>query len=180
MSELTEAIRRTVKPMIKPDLVLGEVKSFDSSNWTIEVELNQGSTVDEVTIKSVLNDIASGIFIEPEIGSSVLCGLTDGKIENLTILVFSEIKNIKFVPSEKITLRKEDFGGLVKLAQLESNLDSLKQAIETIKSAVSTGLTAVGVSTAANGATGAAAYNSATAAVAINFQNMENENVNHG
>lgn len=180
MSELITAIRQAVKGMIKPDLLLGKVKSFDEANWTIDVELNMGAKVEEVTIRAVLNDETTGILIEPVIGSNVLCGMTDGKLENLTVLVYSEIKNIKIVPSEKIQLRSDDFGGLVKLQQLETNLDTLKQAIETIKSAVSTGLNAVGASTAANGAAGAAAYNAATAGVSINFQDMENQNVQHG
>lgn len=180
MSELITAIRQSVKAMIKPDLVLGEVKSFDASNWTIEVELNQGAKVDEVTIKSVLNGEGSGILVEPEIGSIVLCGLTDGKIENLTVLVYSEIKNITFAPSKTLILRKEDFGGLVKIAQLESNLDAIKNGLDTMKNAVVAGLNGVGASTAASGAAGAAAFNTAIAAMQINFQNMENENVKHG
>ena len=180
MSELITAIRQAVKGMIKPDLLLGKVKSFDSANSTIEVALNQGSTVDEVTIKSVLNGIDSGILVEPEIGSSVLCGLTDGKIENLTVLVYSEIKNIKIVPSEKIVLRTDDFGGLVKLQELEQNLNTLKIAFETLKAAVATGLTAVGVTPAASGPTGAAAFNTAAAAATINYVPMENQNVQHG
>ncbi len=180
MSEIATAIRAAVKRMIKPDLLLGKVISFDGSNWTIDVELNEGSNVDQVTIKSVLNGEESGILIEPEVGSSVLCGITDGRIENLTVLVYSEIKNIRFVPSSKIILRNEDFGGLVKLQQLEQNLEAIKSAVDILKSAVANGLNAVGVAGAASGPTGAAAFNAAAASVNISFIDMENENVQHG
>lgn len=180
MSELLDAIRGAVKSMIKPDLLIGKVTAFNEADWTIDVALNSGAVVDQVTIKSVLNGEDSGILVEPEVDSMVLCGLTDGKIENLTVLTYSEIKNIKFVPSEKIQLRSDSYGGLVKIEQLENNLNTLKNALETLKSGVASGLNAVGVGSAANGPAGAAAFNTATSSIVINFDNMENENVQHG
>ena len=177
---MIEAIRAAVKSMIKPDLVIGKVKSFQESDWTITVELNQGATVDDVSIRSVINSETTGILVEPKVGSYVVCGLTDGKIENLTVLVFSEIKNMKLVPAEKLILRSDDFGGLVKLQQLEANLDTLKTAIENLITFTQSGLNAVGVGSAANGPGAATAFQSMTEAIQIQFQDMENKNVNHG
>ncbi|MCX8482862.1 MAG: hypothetical protein ORN50_04725 [Crocinitomicaceae bacterium] len=180
MSEIITAIRQAVKSMIKPDLLIGSVESFDSTKWTINVSLNIGAKVEDVTIKSVLNGEDSGIFIEPVIGSKVLVGMNDGKLENLTVLVYSEIKSIKLAPTGDLTLRSVDFGGLVKIQQLESNLNNLKTAIENLKSAISTGITSIGVGPTANGATGAAAFNTAAASIQIQFQDMENKKVKHG
>lgn len=136
MSAIITAIREAVKSMIKPDLLIGTVDSFDSSNWTINLTLNIGAKVEEVTIKSVLNGEDSGIFIEPVIGSYVLCGMVDGKLENLTAMVYSEIKSIKFAPTEKLILRNEDFGGIVKASvayqkdkELRDEINKLKQLI---------------------------------------------------
>lgn len=67
--------------------------------------------------------------------------------------------------------------GLVKIAELEDNLDQLKKYVEKLKSATSTGIKAVGVSTAASGPTGAGAFDAAMASAMINFKNMENEKV---
>lgn len=180
MTDIKTAIRAIVKSMVKPDLMIGKVTAFNASAWTIDLELNIGAKVEDVTIKSVLNGEDSGIFIEPVDGSFVLCGMTDGKLENLTALVYSEIKSIRFAPTEKLILRNEDFGGIPQADKILANLNELKTAVETIKSAVATGLTSVGVGTAANGPAGATAFNSATASVMINFENMENENVKHG
>jgi hypothetical protein len=180
MTQIKTAIQQMVKSMVKPDLMIGKVTAFNGSDWTISLELNIGAKVEDVTIKSVLNGEDSGIFIEPIEGSYVLVGMTDGKLENLTALVFSEIKNIRFAPTEKLILRNDDYGGILKAEAVLNNLNSLKNAIETIKSAVATGLTSVGASTAANGALGAEAYNTATAGVSINFEAMENENITHG
>lgn len=180
MSELITAIRQAVKSMIKPDLLLGKVKKFHADDWTIDVELNNGAKVEKVTIKSVLNGIDSGIFIEPEIDSCVLCGLTDGKIENLSVLVFSEIKNIRYSPSEKILLRSDEFGGILKAEAVQANLDMLKNAITTIKNALPSAFSSVGAGTAANGPAGASSFTLATSSININFQDMENPNVKHG
>jgi hypothetical protein len=189
MSEIVQAIRQMVKPLINNDLMLGEVKEFDSSNWTITVELHQGGRVKKVTVRSVLNSEKTGIFVEPKVGSYVLCGRTDGKLENLSVIVFSEIVNMELMPEEdfKIQAKKiqllasdEDFGGLVKLQELEDNLNALKDYCEAMKSAVSTGLNGVGASPAASGSAGAGAFEGAMAGQQIIFKNMENENVTHG
>ncbi|NBR15974.1 MAG: hypothetical protein EBU01_15565 [Crocinitomicaceae bacterium] len=106
--------------------------------------------------------------------------MTDGKLENLTALVYSEIKNIKLVPTEKLILRNEDFGGLVKIKELEDNLKTLKTYIEALKTATSSGINAIGVGPAANGGTGKLAFETAMAGKIINLKEMENKNVQHG
>lgn len=177
---IQDAIRQMVKSMVKPDIELAKVLEFDSSNWSITIELNSGGTNDQVTIKSVLNDIQTGILVEPEIGSMVLVGIVNGRKENMSVLCYSEIKSIRIIPSETIQLKGDSFGGLVKLQQLETNLNKLKTAIETIVNATASGMSAIGAGSAANGATGATTFNSSTQGIDLSFENMENENVKHG
>ncbi len=133
MSTITEAIRAAVKAMIKPDLLIGKVISFDEATWTIEVELNIGAKLEDVTIKSVMNDEDSGIYVEPKVGSYVLCGLVDGKLENVTVMIYSEIVNIRFAPSKKIEFRNADFGGLVKSEVTAAVDNAIKQEINKLK-----------------------------------------------
>lgn len=180
MSDIIDAIRKAVKSQIKPDLLLGKVKSFDSSNWTVDVDLNNGATVEEVTVRSVLNSEDTGLFIKPKVGSRVLCGMVDGKLENLTILVFSEIENIEIMPGQKMKLRGDDYGGLVKLQELKDNLDELKQYCSSLKSAISNGMTAIGAGSAASGPTGKTAFETEMSSASINFGDMENKNISHG
>lgn len=177
---IQDAIRQMVKSMVKPDVELAKVLEFDSSNWTITIELNSGGQNDQVTIKSVLNDIQTGILVEPEIGSMVLVGIVNGRKENMSVLCYSEIKSIRIIPSETIQLKGDSFGGLVKLQQLETNLNKLKTAIETIVNATASGMSAIGAGSAANGATGATTFNNSTQGIDLSFENMENENVKHG
>lgn len=137
MTDIKTAIRKMVKSMTKPDLMIGKVTAFNATDWTIDLELNIGATVEDCTIKSVLNGEDSGIFIEPEVGSFVLVGMTDGKLENLTAMVFSEIKNIRFAPSEKIILRNEDFGGIVKSQKVHDEIKAIKDEINELKNNLS-------------------------------------------
>jgi len=180
MSEIVETIRKAVAGMIKPDILIGQVMSFNADNYTITVKLNQGPTVEDVTIRSVMNDATTGIFVEPVVGSYVLCGLTDGRVENLSVLLYSEIKSIKFMPSDTLQLKGDNCGGLVINSKIVENLNQLKTAFDTLKTATAAGLNAVGVGSAANGPGGAATFNSQTTGININFEDMENQNVKHG
>ena len=177
---MIEVIRAAVKGMIRPDLVIGKVTKFDSEKWTINVQLNGGASVEEVTIRSVLNDGATGIFIEPKEGSFVLCALNDGKMENLSVVLFSEIVNMELMPEEELKLRGDQHGGLVMIEKLQANIDKLKDAIDTLKNATFAGLNAVGVGSAANGPGGASTFQGQTASINIQFQDMENKKVKHG
>jgi len=180
MGDIVKAIRTITKSMIKPDVVLGEVLSFDSSNWTVKIKLNQGATVDDVTIRSVLNDGESGVFIEPKVGSYVLCSLTDGKLENLKVLLFSEIENIELMPAKKMKLRGDDFGGLIKIEEIKTQLSKMTARIDLLYNAINAGTPATGAPDS-----GAALATSMKAVIAAvppkeDFSNMENKNVEHG
>lgn len=176
---MIEAIRRIVASQIKPDILIGTVTEFDSTKWLVTVKLNNGAEVDEVRIKSVINNEESGIFVEPKMGSYVLVGIIEGKIESLFIIGFSEIEKFK-VRATNIELNGDQFGGIVKLQELEQNLNTLKDYVTALKSATSSGLAAVGVGTAASGTTGQSTFNASMLGQTINFQNMENETVKHG
>lgn len=177
MSEIIDAIRAAVKSMVKPDLIIGKVESFNATDWTINLSMHIGAKVEDVTIKSVLNGENSGIFIEPVIGSYVLCGLTDGKMENLTAMVYSEIKNIRFTPTEKLILRNEDFGGLVKSQKVHDEIKALKDEINSLKTKLSTWVPVVNDGGAALKALLSTFYTPIPPAVKADY---ENSNVKHG
>jgi len=177
MSEIIDAIRTAVKSMIKPDLLIGKVESFNDQDWTINLTLNIGAKVEDCTIKSVLNGESSGIFIEPVVGSYVLCGLTDGKLENLTAIVYSEIKSIKFVPTEKLIFRNEDFGGLVKSQKVHDEIKALKDEVNSLKSKLAAWLPVPTDGGAALKAILSTFYTPLPPAVQTDY---ENPNVKHG
>lgn len=179
-NEIRDAIRAAVASMTKPDLIIGKVTAFNQQDWTIDVDLNSGGSVPGATIKSVLNSEASGIFVRPIVGSNVLLGLTDGKLENLTVLVYAEIEEIRYMPSMAMQLMGDTHGGLAIVEKIANNLDAIKNYLAAEKSAISAALTAVGVGSAANGPAGASAFNTSMASQTIVFEDMENQNVKHG
>lgn len=81
------------------------------------------------------------------------------------------------VAQDIIELNGGSLGGLVKIAELERNLNSLKQYCEQLKSAVSTGIGAVGDGDFALGSVGKSAFNAAMSGVSIRFDDMENEKI---
>lgn len=180
MNDIATAIKALArKKGVIPTIIIGEVTAFDSTKWLATISFNCGFSDDDIRVKAVMNSEAEGIFVEPVIGSKVLCGQIEDSKESLVVLTWSEIKRFRVI-ADKIELNGDAFKGLVKLQQLESNLNALKQAIESLKSAVASGITAVGAGPAANGATGATAFNTAAAAIQVQFQDMENKKVTHG
>lgn len=167
------------KPGTIPTIIIGEVTAFDATKWLATIKFNCGFSDDDIRVKAVINSKSEGIFVEPVVGSMVLCGSIENSKESLVVLTWSEIKRFRVI-AEKTELNGDAFKGLVKLQQLESNLNALKQAIEQLKTAVSTGISSIGVGPTANGATGATAFNNAAAAIQVQFQDMENKKVTHG
>lgn len=144
-----------------------------------------------------------GIVAIPRVGSYVVVGfIWEGRAG--VVLLADDIERVEIVTAEdksRVTVDDESvrinvgeetsaeltgdgvvfnggsLRGLVKITELEDNLNQLKRYVETLKSATSTGLNAVGAAMAANGATGAGAFDGAMAAASISFKDMENEKV---
>lgn len=179
MSEILDAIRKSVKGQIKPEIYLGKVKSFDANKWLAVVELNNGATVEDVSVRSVINSETTGLFIEPKKGSYVVCSTVDDKMENMRIIMFSEIENVLIMPGKKIQLRGDDFGGLIKIEEIKTQLSKMTARIDLLYNAINAGTPGTGAPDS-----GAALATSMKAVIAVqppkeDFNNMENKNVNH-
>ena len=94
---MIEQIRKIVAPMIKAQILSAKVVSFSEEDWTCELEFHKRLKIDQIKIRACLNDEKTGIFIEPIVGSIVLCCLIENRLENLTIINFSEIKHQIYV-----------------------------------------------------------------------------------
>lgn len=81
--------------------------------------------------------------------------------------------------ADQITLNGGKFDGLVKVRELEKNLDSIKTFAEAIHAALPSAFSAVGAAMAAAGANGATAYNGSMAGKVIQIGDMENTKVKH-
>lgn len=203
MNNIADAIRRmaqggrqTVSLICTVDAVDKEARTVDCSPLDesapllgVNLQANQGSKF--------------GVVIYPRVGSYVVVGfMSDGAagivqmtddIESIEIVVSDKTSRVLIddervridvdqetsaeLSKDGIVLNGGSLRGLVKIAELEDNLNQLKTYVETLKSATSSGINAVGVSTAANGPAGAATFDGAMASANISFKNMENEKV---
>lgn len=81
--------------------------------------------------------------------------------------------------ADQITLNGGSFDGLVKVRELEKNLNNIKAFTEAIHTALPAAFTAVGAAMAAAGANGATSYNGSMAGKKIEIADMENPKVTH-
>jgi hypothetical protein len=79
-----------------------------------------------------------------------------------------------------LTMNGDNFGAMIKIQELEDNLNQLKTYVENMKTSIGTGFTAVKAGTAADGPGGKTAFDGAMASQSINFKNMANDKIKHG
>ena len=203
MNNIADTIRRLAQGGRQTVSLICTVDAVDKDARTVDcTPLDEGAPLLGVNLQANQGS-QFGVVVYPRVGSYVLVGfIAEG--EACAVLMTDDIECVEVVVSDDtsrvvvnedhvlvnvgddtemeltkdgITLNGGNLGGLVKLSELENNLDQLKRYVETMKSAVSTGLNAVGASTAASGAAGAGAFEVAMAAASIMFEDMENGKV---
>jgi hypothetical protein len=118
------------------------------------------------------------VDVKPKNDTICLIGILEGK-EALTFLINAEQVELVEVKADKITFNGGSNKEIVKIEQLQKNLDSLKKYCEALKLAVATGINAVGISSSASGTVGATAFNNAMTGESIAFEDMKDEKILH-
>lgn len=185
--KVRKAVRSMVADMIPVQSREAEVKSVDADKRTCVVV-----DTDDLEWEDVLLGVAEGEgnWNKPTVGSMVMISIINNIDGAAYVSMFSEVDEVYMNCKDgaKFSLQKDgnvylngdSFGGLVKLDELESNLDALKKYVETMNSAIGPAFSAVGAAMSANGAAGKTSYDTAMVGQSINFQNMENDKVKHG
>lgn len=195
MTDVYTEIKRKIRGMYgqrTPLLLTCKVESVDSETCTVSVG---DLKLTDVRLRSVVNGEESKFLITPKTGSFVTVIDLSGELRELEVIGYSEIEAIDIETGGNINIKCKgdtnldcdgtvtfnggDHDGLVKLQELNDNLNSIKNYLSALKSAINTGLNGVGTSTAASGAAGALAFEGAMAGQMINFKNMENDKVKH-
>jgi len=91
----------------------------------------------------------------------------------------SNDKSTAEIKADEILFNGGELGGLVKIKELDKNLESLKKFVEAMHAALPGAFSAILAALSANGALGAQAYNASMAGQMIKLENMENEKVKH-
>lgn len=195
MTDVYSEIKSRIRQMNghkTPLLLTGKVESVDGETCTVSVG---DLKLTDVRLRSVVNGEDSKLLITPKTDSYVTLIDLSGELRELEVIGYSEIEAIDIETGGNINIKCKgdtnldcdgtvtfnggDHDGLVKLQELNDNLNSIKNYLSALKSAINTGLNGVGASTAASGAAGALAFEGAMAGQMINFKNMENDKVKH-
>ena len=203
MNNIAEAIRRMAQGGRQTVSLICTVDAVDKDARTVDcTPLDEGAPLLGVNLQAN-QESKFGVVVYPRVGSYVVVGFVADGCAGV-VLMTDDIESLEIVVSDKtsrvlideervridvdeetsaeltkdgIVLNGGGLGGLVKIAELEDNLNQLKRYVETLKNATSAGLNAVGVSTAASGPAGAAAFDGAMSSASISFKDMENEKV---
>jgi hypothetical protein len=144
--------------------------------------------VSDVRLRAVENKETDQLLVVPRANSYVLVvDLSGGEMRDLAVLSCSEIERIRVLIGETsieadadgIVFNGGELDGLVKIRELEKNLESLKDFVEAIHSALPNALTAIGTSTAASGPNGRLSYNGSMDGKMISFSDMEDTKIKH-
>ena len=98
-----------------------------------------GHTEYELPTVRLMASVDDGVLIEPEIGSTIKV-IFSQNIEPFAVQ-FSGIKNIWILASEKIIFNDGSFGGLVKVKDLTTKLNTLENDLNALKNAFKTWVT---------------------------------------
>lgn len=202
-------IREALFPELEHTTMLAEIKSINADERTCVVTIEEIDYDDvrlysvankelkgfvmlpkigsQVIVSRIgnSNELFVSMFSEVDavkltIGDKLAVELTTDKLNYTSDKVTLEIKENKVhLTADEIVFNGGDNDGLVKLKELQSNLDSLKSYVEAIHTAIPVAFTAVLAALAANGALGAASYNTAMLGKLISFADMENKKIQH-
>ena len=185
MRTLQDAIRRLAKDDTVAGITIGRVTAVDADARTVDVQPLDGEAP-LLGLNLQANQTGTvGLVQFPRIDSCVIVGTFTNYGGAGAVLLCEDVERIEAavgnytleITDEGITLNDGNLGGLVKIQELQQNLNTIKMYCEQLSNAVQTGLTAVGVGTAANGGTGASAFQAAMSGQSITFQDMENQSV---
>ena len=109
------------------------VLSVDLPNRKCSCTAIDGHTEYDLPTVKLMASVDDGILIEPVIGSTIKV-LFSQNIEPF-VVQFSGIKNIWILASGNIVFQDGSFGGMVKVADLVTKLNTLENDLNTLKNA---------------------------------------------
>lgn len=164
----TEDIRKAIKGLAdKQGMVniLCRVESVDLVNKTCYCQpVYGGADIQDVRL---IADNQEGFLIIPAINSVVIVSMLNHAVGYVSM--FSDLQGIE--------LNGDNYGGLVRVRELETQLNTLQTEINTLKTLVGTAISVY--SAAIDGGASASTFNAATLPQ-INLTQLENTTVKHG
>lgn len=185
MNEFAKLLSDFVKRRIPVTFQEGKVKSVSGSTCTVTPS-DGGADIPDVRISALESD-NNGIVSIPAKDSFCIIGIIQNDENNAFLFRAETYEKHIFKAKDgatweansngEIIMNGGNLGGLVKLQQLEQNLNSIKSYLSTLNGAISAAFTAVGAGASANGASGATSFNTAMSSQQLQYTSMENTKI---
>lgn len=130
---IMEAIQAIVAPMIKVQSFVGKVTSVDKDTDTCEVVPQEGGAERECRLTSVTNTgDGSKWVLYPKVGSFVTVSILNNLKEYCFVSQFFELDEV-VINCNKITFNGGENGGLIKIDELVSRMNSIENALSALR-----------------------------------------------
>lgn len=189
MSEaVSKALRKMARNAVPSTVLTGTVKAVDMQKHTCDVTPDDGGpTLYDVRLKVRQSADDKGAFSVPKVGSPVTVAIIGGNVNNLVVLAVEDIKEhiircdgdaeVRVKPNGMVTLNGEQYGGLVKVQELRSELAKVNLFLTTLRTAIQS----APVVANDGGASFKAAVAAAIASLQLpNYNGIESNKTKHG
>lgn len=184
LQRLIEAIARKGQA---PLLVnVGKVSNIDEDKRICDITIDDDLTLNNCRLNAIIDSYSNKLLIVPKDNSMVAFIAIGGKLTEPLVIACSEIEKILLTIGEsdiliedgKIEMNGGNLGGLIKLQQLESNLNKLKKYVEDLATMASTAMAPMA---ALDGGASVTTFNTNWGATnaAFSFEDMEDTKITH-
>ena len=181
---LIEAItRKGQAPLL---VTVGKVSNIDENKRICDIAIDDDLTLNNCRLNAIVDSYDNRLLVVPKDNSMVAFIAIGGKLTEPLVIAYSEIDKVLLTIGEsdiliedgKIEMNGGDLGGLIKLQQLESNLNKLKKYVEDLATMASTAMAPMA---ALDGGASVTTFNTNWGATnaAFSFEDMEDTKITH-
>lgn len=181
---LIEAItRKGQAPLL---VTVGKVSNIDENKRICDIAIDDDLTLNNCRLNAIVDSYDNRLLVVPKENSMVAFIAIGGKLTEPLVIAYSEIDKVLLTIGEsdiliedgKIEMNGGDLGGLIKLQQLESNLDKLKKYVEDLATMASSAMAPMA---ALDGGASVTTFNTNWGAMqaAFSFDDMEDTKITH-
>lgn len=167
-------------------VTIGKVSNIDESKRICDISIDEDLTLSNCRLNAIIDSYNNRLLVVPKDNSMVAFIAVGGKLTEPLIIAYSEIDKLLLTIGEsdiliedgRIEMNGGNLGGLIKLQQLESNLDKLKKYVEDLATMASTAMAPMA---ALDGGASIATFNTNWGAMkaAFSFDDMEDTKITH-
>ena len=184
LQRLIEAIaRKGQAPLL---VTVGKVSNIDEDKRICDITIDDDLTLNNCRLNAIIDSYSNKLLVVPKDNSMVAFIAIGGKLTEPLVIAYSEIEKILLTIGEsdiliedgKIEMNGGNLGGLIKLQQLESNLNKLKKYVEDLATMASTAMAPMA---ALDGGASVTTFNTNWGATnaAFSFEDMEDTKITH-